>query len=189
MDVLLAALLACMAAQTARRGQLIALALRLRHERTGMLLCALALASAANAALSVIAAGVIAPEMTGQARWLLIGIALLSGAIALLIRVKPVGVRDVSRWGGPFLSSLGAFWAVGFGDSAQFIVLALAAKPGVGLAAFLGGTVGGVIGLSGPVLMGPTFFSRYPLQVLARLFAALFAGGGVLLIWVALAEL
>ena len=67
---------------------------------------------------------------------------------------------------------------MGFGSSAQFIVLAPPQSQASNSLPFLGGTVRWVASSIGPVLMGADLSPNLPLQMLARLCAALFAGRG-----------
>jgi len=186
MLALIGALIGCALAQAGRRGQMVALLLHLRFSARAPLVAGLVLAVLANVALSVVGGRLIGPVMPGNARMLLLAIALLGAGVSLLVRVKAPAADSVNNRYGAFPCAFATLWAAGFGDSAQLLVMALATMPYAGMTAAIGGFIGTVLGLVGPLLIGPAFFQRVPLRLIARCAAGLFLLSGA---WLAVAAL
>jgi putative Ca2+/H+ antiporter (TMEM165/GDT1 family) len=140
----------------------------------GAILAALALTSAIG--LGVAAAGgiYVSKMLTPDARTLLAALALaFAGVPMLLPRRKPVTSPK---------HLIPAFVVAQFGDSAQFIVFAIAAQGGEGALAAAGGVFGMLAATSPPVLLGDQWPGRVPLGTLRWIAAALLI---VAAIWLA----
>lgn len=169
---MLLALLGCLMVEIGGPAGLLATALGARF-RQAPLLWGIALAVAINAALSAAAGWALAGLLGGHARLLFLALALVFGGISMLLPVKQPDPLDGWRIG-PFFTSLLGFLILGFGDSASFLILGIAAKTGSPVLAALGGGAGILIATSAALLLRSDTPSRWPLFGLRR------AGGVVL---------
>jgi putative Ca2+/H+ antiporter (TMEM165/GDT1 family) len=180
MDALLLALLACLACEFGGRGPLLTLALATRFRRDGAVLAGLAVASAANAALGA-AAGVLVGRMIGgDARTLFLALAFLFAGVAM---APPARAPDpLATWRtGPFLTSALGLFILGFGESAQFLIMGIAARMGDPVLAAAGGAAGVLIAGVPVVPMRADFFTALPVRPVRTAGAGLFVLVGIIL--------
>lgn len=170
MDALVPALVAVLLAEMGGKTQGVAHAGAVAYG-AGRPLLALLLTSAIG--LGVAAAGgvYISHLLTPEARTLLAALALVfAGAPMLLPRRKtPEPPRHL----------LPAFATAQFGDSAQFIVFAIAAQGGEAVLAAIGGVAGVLAAASPPALLGDQWPGRIPVGPLRVIGAALLLIGGI----------
>lgn len=127
MDALVLPFLLAILAELGSALQVLALALKARFDRAGLILAGLALAGLATAGGAAVAGALVGSAMPPRARQMLLGLALLLIAAA---RVRPPGRADHARdWHrlGAFGASLVAGTILLFGGEVQLGVAALAA--------------------------------------------------------------
>ncbi|MDF0545675.1 TMEM165/GDT1 family protein [Sphingobium sp. H39-3-25] len=173
MDALLLALLGCLACELGDRSQLLNLALATRFRHHGALLAGLAIAAAANAAFSAIAGGLLATLISPDARLLFLGLALLFAGIAMLTPAK--APDTLSGWRtGPLLTSALGLFILGFGETSQLLVAAIAARTADPVTAGIGGALGAIAAGAPVILMRGRYFMLLPLRAIRRMGAMLF---------------
>lgn len=152
MDTLLLALLACVLGETGGRMQRLAGLLDARFGRPAALLLGAACAAAALAALAAAAGAYLLPMLSPEARLLFLALALLTGGATMLWRSR--APDSLSGWRiGPFLTAFLGLLILGFGDSAMFLLVALAAARAEPLWAGVGGAIGLWVGIALAVLL------------------------------------
>ena len=105
------------------------------------LVAAVAVSTFANVALSALAGAWIAGQVAGPGMLLFLALAILAAAAALLWRARAMPDAALARGRGPVSASV-LLAGAQFGDSAQFVILAVAAQTGSGTLAALGGIAG-----------------------------------------------
>lgn len=175
MDALLMALLACLLVEMGDRCQVLTLALSVRYRKTAPLIAGIVAAAFANAILSAVAGGLLSKMIGPDARTLLLGLALLFGAVGLFMPVKRPDL--LSGWRiGPFLTGGLGLFILAFGNSAQFLTVAIAARADNPVLTAIGAGIGMAIAWVPVVLLKSQFFIALPLRWIRRV------GGGVLLV-------
>ncbi len=138
MDSIVPALLAVLLAETGGRTQMLARARALAGD-LGAALGALTLASLAAYGIAAVGGYFIGPLIPTEAKDMLFGLSLLFAGLPLLLKPKPAPAM-IGAKGLP--SALLGFAKTQFGDAAQFIVFALAARGSSPSLALLGGLAG-----------------------------------------------
>jgi Ca2+/H+ antiporter, TMEM165/GDT1 family len=166
---LIAVLLAEMGGKTQRLAHSVA-----ERFGPGRTLSALLLTSAIGLCVAAAGGAYISRMLTPDARTLLAALALGLAGLPML------WLRD---WAVPASKHLVPAFAVAqFGDSAQFIVFAIAAQGGEGVLAALGGLFGIVGAAAPPVLLGSQWPGRVPLTMVRLAAAALLIATAI---WIA----
>jgi putative Ca2+/H+ antiporter (TMEM165/GDT1 family) len=125
MDALFPTFIAILVCETGGKVQRQTEALARRHGMRSAILVALVIASTLGLLVSAYGGMWIASQINYQARTLMLGIALLFAGASMILREK-LGEPD---GGGPvFARSLWRYIIVQFGDNAQFLVFAFAAR-------------------------------------------------------------
>jgi len=110
-------------------------------------------------ALVAAAFGAVANRLIGQGVVaLLVAAAMLSAAVALLWRMRPID--DTVAAGTSPLALAGRMLATQFGDRSHFLIGALAATSGAGLWAAAGGMIGWVVAMLPFLAFGPVLAER-----------------------------
>ncbi|MGV3769983.1 MAG: TMEM165/GDT1 family protein [Sphingobium phenoxybenzoativorans] len=174
MDALLLALLACLLVEMGDRCQLLTLALSVRYRNRAALIAGIILAAFANATLSAIAGGLLSKTIGPDARTLLLGLAFLFGGVGLLMPVKRPDLLTGWRIGPLLTSGLGLF-ILAFGNSAQFLTAAIAARTADPVLTAIGAGMGMSLACIPVILLKSQFFIGLPLRWIRRI-------GGILLL-------
>lgn len=179
MDALLIALLGCLLGEIGGKGPWLVLALAQRFQRNGMVIAGIVAAAIANAAIGAVAGAFLAPMLGSDARLLFLALALIFLGIGMVWPVRPPD--PLANWRlGPFLTSALGLFILGFGEGAQFLILAVATRTASPLLAATGGAIGIIAALVPAVLLRDQLFRAVPLRGI-RL------GGGMLMLLIGLA--
>lgn len=128
-------------------------------------------------ALVAAAFGAVANRMIGQGVVaLLVAAAMLSAAVALLWRMRPIGV-DVAEASPVVLA--GRMLVTQFGDRSHFLIGALAATSGAGVWAAAGGMIGWVLAMLPFLAFGATLAERRAMQYVRWASALILALWGI----------
>ncbi len=128
-------------------------------------------------ALVAAAFGAAANRLIGQGVVaLLVAMAMLSAAVALLWRMRPIGA-NVAEASPAVLA--GRMLAAQFGDRSHFLIGALAATSGAGLWAAAGGMVGWVVAMLPFLAFGPALAERRSARFIRWASAAILALWGI----------
>ena len=163
MESLLTPLIAAFLAEWGDKTQLLVIALAARFQRPAAVLAAVALAALANSALAALGGSLIAGMITIRAVSLLVAVALIFAGVAGLIRDRTPDMGSTWRVGA-FLTSLGCFFLLEFGDKTQFLTVALAAQFNAPMLAAAGATAGIVAANLPAALLGERLASVLPLR-------------------------
>jgi putative Ca2+/H+ antiporter (TMEM165/GDT1 family) len=178
MDALLITLLVCLLGEMGDRCQLLTLAFSIRFARPLAVMAGILVAAFANAALSALAGGFLAPMLGDAARLLFMASALVFTGVGLLMPVK--APDPLAGWRiGPFLTSALGYFILAFGNGAQFITLAVAVRTADPVMSAIGGGLGVSLSALPVVLLREQFFAAVPLRGIR-------IAGGVLLILIGL---
>ncbi len=150
MDPLVPAFLTVLLAETGSKTQAFAHAHGLA-KRVVPGLCALILVSIASFAIAASAGVFIGARLPLEARGLLFAVALLATGAHMLTAPRATPAMNADQ---NFGSSLWGFAKSQFGDDAQFLVFALAAKSGLPMFAACGGLTGIVVACLIPMAAG-----------------------------------
>lgn len=124
--------------------QLFAAGQKMRYQRTMMLFGAFGLAALANCLLAAFGGVTIASWISRDALLLFYALSLGFAGVDMLVRVKGVNLLD--KWViGPFLTCFLGMFILQFGDKAQFIIAASAARTKDPVMVFLGGWIGSMV--------------------------------------------
>ena len=175
MDALLLALLGCLLGEIGDKSQWLVLALATRYNRDGPILAGIAVAAAANAAVSAVAGAWIGPMMSADARLLFLALSVVFLGAGMLWRVKAPDPLD--GWHiGPFLTSALGLFILGFGDGPQFLTLGIVTRTGDPVLAAIGGAAGVFAALAPVVLLRERILASQAIGIVRR------AGGALLLV-------
>jgi Ca2+/H+ antiporter, TMEM165/GDT1 family len=141
LDALLTTLVAAFLAEWGDKTQLLVIALAARFQRPAAVLAAVALAALANSALAAVGGSLLSGIITLRFLSLLVALALVFAGAAALIRDKTPDMGSTWRVGA-FLTTLGCFFLLEFGDKTQFLTAALSAQYNEPIFAAAGATVG-----------------------------------------------
>lgn len=143
-----------------------------------MVIMATAVALAANYALGVAGAMIIASLLSTEARLLLLALALLLAAVGTTLRARSPDRLEGWRLGALGTSTLGLAIMI-FGDRMQFVVLALAARSELPWLAAVGGTIGALAVAAPATLMGEERWLALPQRPIRIASAVLLALVGI----------
>jgi putative Ca2+/H+ antiporter (TMEM165/GDT1 family) len=163
MAALLAALVAAFLAEWGDKTQLLVIALAARFQKAGAVLAAVALAALANSALAAFGGSLLHGFITLRAISLLLALALVFAGAAGLLRDKIPDMGATWRVGA-FLTTLGCFFLLEFGDKTQFLTVALSAQYDAPVLAAAGATVGIVAANAPAALLGEGLTKAVPLR-------------------------
>ncbi|HEX2762711.1 MAG TPA: TMEM165/GDT1 family protein [Allosphingosinicella sp.] len=165
MEALLASFVAAALAEWGDKTQLLVIALAVRYRRPVPMLAGIALAAAANSALAAFGGTLVHDRVTLRALSLLLALALVFAGVAGLIRPRKDDPAPKSRFG-PFLTSLGAFFVLEFGDKTQFLTFSLAAQFDALAFAAAGATAGILVSSAPAAILGDGLARIVPLRPL-----------------------
>jgi len=131
-----------------------------------------------GATVSALFGGLVAPYLTGPAGLLFFAIALVLGAVGLVIPVGKTAPEAPPPSGRALL--YGRLLLHRFADRSSFVLVGIAAMTGSVWATALGGTLGGLAALLPPLLGGAAYERAVPLRVIRPLLGVplLIAGFG-----------
>jgi putative Ca2+/H+ antiporter (TMEM165/GDT1 family) len=180
MDALMAALFAAALVQVGDRTAWLTAILVDRFRRPGHVLVAAALAVAGASGIAATGGALVAPLLTPNARALLLALALALQGGGALFAAKPPDRLDGWRLGAFATAGVGLF-VLAFGDGAQFIVAALAARGGSPWGAAIGATIGSLAVLVPAGLVGERAWTAAPLPAVRRAIGIVFIMTGLVL--------
>jgi putative Ca2+/H+ antiporter (TMEM165/GDT1 family) len=179
LEPLLTSFIAAALAEWGDKTQLLAVALAVRYRSAGPVLAGIALAALLNALLAAAAGLLVHGYIALRAISLLIALALAFAGIAGLMTSKEAKMGETWKTG-PFLTSLGCFFLLEFGDKTQFLTFAIAAQFN-SLALAAAGATAGVAAASVPaVLLADQLPKTVPLRAIRIGAAILFLLVGVI---------
>lgn len=156
--LLLAFFLSCIAESGGKQPELFRV-LHARYRGGIAVLAGAILALAVNAGIAAWAGGMIGAMLTPEARTLFLALALAAAGIGLFLAGRPPD--PLERWrAGPFLTSLGGLFILGFGESGSFLVAGIAASRADPWMAGAGGFLGGLAACLGPLAAGAAMPDR-----------------------------
>ena len=173
MDALMAALVAAALAQVGDRPAWLAAILADRYRAPGLVVAMAAIALAVAAGLAGAAGGLIAPQLTPEAKQLFLALALVLQGGGALFPAKAPDRLERWRLGAAATSLLGLF-ILAFGDGVQFIVLTLSARAELVWLAPLGATLGSLAVIAPMSLLGEAGWRVHPRQSLRMGVCSLF---------------
>jgi putative Ca2+/H+ antiporter (TMEM165/GDT1 family) len=172
MDALLTALVACFICELGDRGQYLALTLAERFRGSRALVAGIGAAALANAAVSAIAGGFIAPMLGSGARTLLLAAATAAAGVGLLSPVKPPD--PLSGWRiGAFLTGMLGLFILGFGNGPQFLAFGIAVRTADPVMTGIGAGIGTALALLPVIFVGRIYFDTLPIVWIRRVSGAL----------------
>jgi putative Ca2+/H+ antiporter (TMEM165/GDT1 family) len=154
MAALLTTLIAAFLAEWGDKTQLLVIALAARFQRPKSVLAAVALGAIANSALAAFGGSLLVGVVTLRAISLLLALALIFAGVAGLVRDKTPDMGATWRVGA-FLTTLGCFFLLEFGDKTQFLTAALSAQFNAPILAAAGASVGIIAANAPAALLGP----------------------------------
>ena len=175
----MAALVAGALAQVGDRPAWLVAILADRYRPAPVLLAA-ALALLAAGALAAAAGALLSPQLTPEAKRLLLALALLLQGGGTVFAVKPPERLDRWRLGAFGTAFLGLF-ILHFGDGLQFITAALAARSSAPWLAAAGATIGALAVLTPAAVLGERGWTQLPLVRARRVIGAVFVLIGLVL--------
>ncbi|HEY0043035.1 MAG TPA: TMEM165/GDT1 family protein [Allosphingosinicella sp.] len=171
MEPLLTSFIAAALAEWGGKTQLLAVALAVRYRSAGPVLAGIAIAALLNALIAAAAGLLVHGYIALRAISLLIALALVFAGVAGLMSSKEVKMGETWKTG-PFLTSLGCFFLLEFGDKTQFLTFAISAQFN-SLALAAAGATAGVVAASVPaVVMAEQLPNAVPMKAV-RIGAAL----------------
>jgi len=163
LDALLTTLVAAFLAEWGDKTQLLVIALAARFRRPRTVLAGVAVAAAANSALAAAGGAILHGFIMLRFLSLLVALALISAGAGGLFRNKTPDMGASWR-AGAFLTTLGCFFLLEFGDKTQFLTVAFAAQYDQPILAAAGASVG-IIAASAPAaLLGNGLAEALPLR-------------------------
>jgi len=140
-DAFLTSLFALALAEFGDRPQILCAALAIRYGRLSPIVWGLGLATLCNCAISAVAGTAIHQWISEDALQLFYALSLIFAGIGMVAWRRPVDLLE--KWSiGPFWTSFLGLFILQFGDKGQFILIATAARTGMGSFAAAGGWFG-----------------------------------------------
>lgn len=153
-----------------------------RYKAPGAVIAAALVALAGASGIAAAGGALLAPQLTPEARQLLLALALLLQGLGAFWPGKPP--ERLTGWRlGAFLTSVLGLFILLFGDGVMFVVVALAARSDAAAFAAIGATVGGLAAIAPAALLGEQGWTRLPLLTVRRVIGGLFV---VAAIWLGL---
>lgn len=171
MDALIPALVAVLLAEIGGKNQRLAHRAALAGFSSTRIILALLATLIVGLGIAALGGSWIGKMLTPDARLLLAALALLFAGVPMLL---PVRVSPAT----PPRHLLASFATGQFGDSAQFIVFALAARGDMPVFAAAGGMIGALIASLPPLLLAQEWPGRVPVKPLRLVAAALLIVAG-----------
>jgi putative Ca2+/H+ antiporter (TMEM165/GDT1 family) len=173
MDALMAALVAAALASIGDKPALLAAIFADRYRAPGTVIAAALLALAGASGLAAMGGALIAPQLTPEARQLLLALALLLQGAGAFWTGKPP--ERLTGWRlGAFVTALLGLFILLFGDGLMFVVVALAARSELPALAAVGATLGGLAVIAPAALLGEAGWAKLPLVRARRVIGGLF---------------
>ena len=179
MEALLASFVGAALAEWGDKTQILVIALAVRYRRPLPILAGIAVAAALNSALAAFGGTLVHGMVTLRALSLLVALALVFAGVAGLFRPRKDDPAGASRFG-PFLTSLGAFFVLEFGDKTQFLTFALAAQFDALAFAAAGATAGILVSSAPAAVLGDGLARIVPLRPLRIGLGLLFLAIGLI---------
>jgi putative Ca2+/H+ antiporter (TMEM165/GDT1 family) len=173
MDALLIALIACLASEIGDRSQLLAAALFKRFDRRALVIAGLVVAVAANTAASSYAGHLVGSMLSHDARTLFMALGFLAGGFGMVMPTKKPDMLQGWRIGAFATSALGLL-ILGFGESAQFLIMGISAARGDALLAAAGGVIGILVACVSAMVAPEICAATRALRIYRRIMAAIF---------------
>jgi putative Ca2+/H+ antiporter (TMEM165/GDT1 family) len=165
LDALLTTLVAAFLAEWGDKTQLLVIALAARFQRPGAVLAAVVLAALGNSIIAAVGGSLLSSVITLRAVSLLVALALIFAGGAALVRDKTPDMGRTWRVGA-FLTTLGCFFLLEFGDKTQFVTAGLAAQFTAPAFAAAGATVGIAAANAPAALLGDGLAKALPLRAI-----------------------
>jgi Ca2+/H+ antiporter, TMEM165/GDT1 family len=175
MDVLLPVFIAVLLAETGGRAQDIAHRLTLSGTPPRVIWTALGIATLGSYVTAAVAGAFVATLINFQARSLLAGLALLLAGGPMLFFFKR---KEIAADSASLLKAVIRFVTAQFGDAAQFIVFAMAARNDMPFLALFAGLWAVAASAAPPILLGTEWPGAIPLRLLRILGGVLLIGAG-----------
>ena len=156
-----------------------------RYRAAGTVIVAGLLALTAASGIAAVLGALLAPQLTPEAKQLMLALALILQGGGALWRVKPPERLAGWQLGALATASAGLFILL-FGDGVQFVVMALAALTPVPALAAVGATLGGLVPLAAAAVLGERGWTALPLVTARRVIGALFVAAAL---WLGLGAL
>ncbi len=172
MDVLLPVFIAVLLAETGGKAQNIAHKLTLGGTPARMIWTALGVATLGSYLAAVIGGAFVATLINFQARSVLAGLALLLAGGPMLFFFKR---KEIEADSASLTTAIMRFVIAQFGDAAQFIVFAMAARNDMPVLALFAGLWAVAATAAAPIILGKEWPGAVPLRLLR-------IAGGILLI-------
>jgi putative Ca2+/H+ antiporter (TMEM165/GDT1 family) len=163
LDALLTTLVAAFLAEWGDKTQLLVIALAARFQRPAAVFVAVMVAATANSALAALGGSLLNGFITLRAISLLVALALIFAGVAGLIRDKTPDMGATWRVGA-FLTTLGCFFLLEFGDKTQFLTAALSAQYNEPVFAAAGASVGIAAANAPAAVLGDKLALALPLR-------------------------
>lgn len=163
MDALLTTFIAAFLAEWGDKTQLLVVALAVRYRRPGPILAGVALAALANSLIGAFGGSLLNGFITLRAISLLVALALIFAGIGAVMGSKKPDMGSTWRTGA-FLTSLGCFFLLEFGDKTQFVTAAFAAQFDSVVLAALGATAGVAAASAPAAILGERLAPTIPVR-------------------------
>lgn len=175
MDALFLPFLSAAFAEWGDKTQILAMLLAARFGRPGLVIAALALSAAVNAALAAWAGSIVAAMIDDRSALLLLAIAFALAGVAALIPADPA--RMPKSYGfGLFGTAFIAFLLAEFGDKTQFLAAGYAAVFPAWGAVAVGTWLGVMLAMGVAVYGGRKLRKQLPLAAIRRGLGAILLG-------------
>jgi putative Ca2+/H+ antiporter (TMEM165/GDT1 family) len=173
MESLLITFLSVLLAECGDRPQLLSAAFAERFGRNRPVMFALALATLLNCVLAAIAGSQITGLISEDPVRLFMGLAYISGGIAMLSWRRSVNLLE--KWKtGPFLTAFLGIFILQFGDKGQFIVLANAANGEAWWLSAIGGWLGAMLAIVPAIILKEKLAQLLPISSIRKMGGIMF---------------
>lgn len=179
MEAFLTTLLLAAIVQTGDRAQLLCAALGQRYGRPVPLMIGVALASGLTALIGALGGELVGLYISLDALRLFYALSLLFAGIGMLAWRRPVDTLQGWRTG-PVLTAWLGLAIFQFGDKAQFIIAATAARSHDWVWPLIGGWLGTVLGLA-PAIIWQAELANWPLRAVRLGAGVIISGVGIAL--------